>query len=115
MEDRLMGAEFGRDFVEGHPFQTAYLIGDNRRLAPICELRCCFRALRFFVMRCSPKQLHNMRPLLKLKLSLADASSLICCWAEDSTIRRTKRDNLTLMLNRPIISKNNEYEARTWL
>jgi len=79
-------------------------------------------------MRYSPKQLHwimvfccklvsraNMRPLLKLKLSLADASSLICCWAEDSTIRRTKRDNLTLMLNRPIISKNNEYEARTWL
>jgi len=50
-----------------------------------------------------------------LKLSLADASSLICCWAEDSTIRRTKRDNLTLMLNRPIISKDNEYEARTWL
>jgi len=57
----------------------------------------------------------NMHPLLKLKLSLADTSSLICCWAEDSTIRRTKRDNLTLMLNRPIISKNNEYEARTWL
>src|SRR5207249_8200523 len=101
MEDRLMGAEFGAscarvcgrcDIIRDNPtteellkraqdmiFQAAYLIGDDRRLIPICELRCCFRALRFFVIRCSPKQLHwimvfccklmsraNMRPLLKL-------------------------------------------------
>ena len=53
-----MGAEFGRDFVEEHPFQAAYLIGDNRRLAPICELRCCFERFGFLLLRCSPKQLH---------------------------------------------------------
>jgi hypothetical protein len=30
------------------------------------------------------------------------------CWTEDFIIGRTKRDNLILVLNRPIITKNNQ-------
>jgi hypothetical protein len=32
----------------------------------------------------------------------------LICWAEDSIIRRTKTDNLILVLNRPIIPENNQ-------
>jgi hypothetical protein len=52
-----------------------------------------------------------------LKLQLLSASRSFA-WlhplAEDWITRRTKQDNLILVLNRPIIPKNNQWEVCTW-
>jgi len=40
--------------------------------------------------------------------SASGSFAWLICWALHSIIRRTKRDNLILVLNRPIIPKNNQ-------
>jgi hypothetical protein len=59
----------------------------------------------------------QLRERFDLKLQLLSASRSFA-WlqplAEDWITRRTKQDNLILVLNRPIIPNNHQQEVRTW-